>query len=43
MAVAMEAIRGFIHLFTDDWAQDAHAPHHVVTILDVLEPRDPQG
>lgn len=43
MAVALGAIRGFLHLFTDDWLQDANSPHHVVTILDVLEPRDPQG
>ena len=42
MAVALEAIRGFLNLFTDDWSHDESEPH-IVTILDVLEPRGPQG
>lgn len=40
MAAALGAIRGFLHLFTDNrWHDDAP---HLVTILDVLEPRAPQ-
>jgi hypothetical protein len=43
MAVAMGAIRGFLHLFTADWVLHETHAGHVVTVLDVLEPRHPQG
>ncbi|HOC13737.1 MAG TPA: hypothetical protein PLL50_07380 [Propionicimonas sp.] len=39
MAVAIEAIRGFLHLFTEDWSQHDGSPFHVITVLDVLEPK----
>lgn len=43
MTNPMGAIRkGFLHLFANDWARQAD-PRHVVTILDVLEPRSPRG
>ena len=43
MAAALGAIKGFLHFFTNDWARHQGSPDHVVTILDVLEPRRPQG
>lgn len=43
MTVAMGAIKGFFRLFTDDRLQHGDSPRHVVTILDVLEPRGRQG
>lgn len=43
MAVAMGAIKGFFHIFTDSWLQSEDSPRHIVTILDVLEPRNPQS
>ncbi|HQY98912.1 MAG TPA: hypothetical protein PKV13_03275 [Propionicimonas sp.] len=39
MAVALEAIKGFLHLFTEDWSRNEGSPFHVITVLDVLEPR----
>lgn len=42
MAVAMEAIRGILHFFTEDRSHFDDAPRHIVTILDVLEPRAPR-
>jgi len=43
MTNPMGAIKkGFLHLFTTDWARPGEA-RHVVTILDVLEPRSPRG
>ncbi len=42
MTNPMGAIRkGFWYLFTSDWARQGE-PRHVVTILDVLEPRSPR-
>ncbi len=43
MAVALGAIQGFLHFLTDDWVQHDESPRHIVTVLDVLEPRSPQG
>ncbi|MFZ0531263.1 MAG: hypothetical protein WAL91_12095 [Propionicimonas sp.] len=43
MAAALGAIKGFLHFFTDDWAQVDGAPTRVVTILNVLEPRGPRA
>lgn len=43
MAVALEAIRGFLHHLTDDRSHHRQSPRRIVTILDVLEPRGPQG
>jgi hypothetical protein len=42
MATAMGAIKGFFHLFTADWVLKENSASHVVTVLDVLEPRHPQ-
>ncbi len=44
MTNPMGAIKkGFLHLFTtNDWTRPGEA-RHVVTILDVLEPRSPRG
>ncbi len=42
MAMAMGAIKGFFHLFTADWVLKENSASHVVTVLDVLEPRHPQ-
>jgi hypothetical protein len=43
MAVALEAIKGFLHFFTDDSSSYDDDPRHIVTILDVLKPRGPQN
>jgi hypothetical protein len=42
MAAAIGAIKGFLHFFTDDLAQPGES-RHVVTVLDVLEPRGLRG
>lgn len=43
MAVALGAIREFLHLFTDHRPFHKDSTDHIVTILDVLEPRRPRG
>ncbi len=43
MAAALGAIKGFLHFFTDDWLQHDESTRHIVTVLDVLEPRSPRG
>ncbi len=43
MTTAMGALKGFLHLFTSDWARQGDSSRRVITILDVLEPRSQQG
>jgi hypothetical protein len=39
MAAAIGAIKGFFHMVTGDLSRYGDSPSHMVTILDVLEPR----
>ena len=43
MARTIGAIREFIHFLTDDPSHRGESPRHVLTILDVLEPRSPRA
>jgi hypothetical protein len=43
MAVALQAIKGFLHLYVEDSAFHDRSSRRIVTILDVLEPRSPQA
>lgn len=38
MAVAVEAIKGFIHLCMGDWPNHGEQPRRILSVLDVLEP-----
>ena len=38
MAVAVGAIRGFIHLCMGDWPTHGEQPRRILSVLDVLEP-----
>ena len=42
MAKTIGAIKGFMHFLTDDPAHREESPRHVLTILDVLELRNPR-
>jgi hypothetical protein len=42
MAVALEAIRGFLHLYVEDSAFHDRSSRRIVTILDVLELKSPR-
>ncbi|HSK32906.1 MAG TPA: hypothetical protein VK903_05435 [Propionicimonas sp.] len=39
MARTIGAIKEFMHFLTDDPAHRDESPRHVLTVLDVLEPR----
>ena len=43
MAVALQAIKGFLHLYVEDSAFHDRSSRRIVTILDVLEPRPPRA
>jgi len=43
MAAALEAIRGFLHLYVEDSAFHDRSSRRRLTVLDVLEPRAPQA
>ena len=43
MARTIGAIKDFLHFLTDDPSHRHESPRHVLTILDVLEPRSPQA